>query len=86
MTYFYAWLRQQFIDIETAKAWAHKWANEMDQEVPAEFGVGFSSRAMAAHISNVLENKTEDESGTPFLTNYLATRYGPEIYNAMWSY
>lgn len=80
---FYDYLRRQFSDLETAKRWAYKWANEMGQEIP-EFG-GMTSRAMAAHISAILDGKSEDNSGTDYLTNYLETRYGPEIYLAMWS-
>jgi hypothetical protein len=81
----YPYLRSQFSDLASAKIWAHHWAQEQEAGRPlAEFG-SISSRAMAAHISNVLEGKDRDESGSRFTTNYLSTRYGPDLYEAMWS-
>lgn len=74
----YEYLKTQFSDIETCKAWYRKWRDEDNQEIEG-FGC-ISLRAMAAHCSNVLEGKTEDGSGDGFCTRYLSTKYGPEIY------
>ena len=50
----------------------------MDQETP--YGV-FSWRAMAAHISNVLEGNEPDNN--EIYTSYMSTKYGSDV---MFSY
>ena len=75
---FYDWLKTQFTDLESAKVFYKKWIDEMEQETP--FGM-FSWRAMAAHISNVLEGKKQDNN--EFMTSYMSTKYGSEV---MFSY
>lgn len=74
---FYTYLRTQCPDLASAKRFAWRWANVMDQEIPG-FG-GHSMRAMAGHLSHVLEGTEPDG----FLTNYMATKHGSEIYWAM---
>ena len=72
---FYAWLKTQFVDLETAKVFYKKWLNDDNQETA--YGC-FSMRAMAAHISNVLEGKTYVNDN--IYTNYIITEYGSDIY------
>lgn len=72
---FYEWLNQQFTDLNTAKEFYIKWKDEDDQETP--YGC-FSMRAMAAHISNVLEGKENYEDTV--CTNYMSTKYGSDIF------
>ena len=74
---FYNWLKQQFTDLETAKLFYKKWKKDYDQETP--YGC-FGLRSMAAHISNVLEDKNYDDD--TFFTNYIDTKYGPEIFGS----
>lgn len=78
----HAYLRTQFTDLAGAKAFMRRWATEMGQDIPG-FG-GISSRALAAHVSTVLEGKTEVPSAG-LATNYLATARGSELYWAAWS-
>jgi hypothetical protein len=75
---FYDWLKTQFTDLESAKVFYKKWIDEMDQETP--YGV-FSWRAMAAHISNVLEGNEPDNN--EIYTSYMSTKYGSDV---MFSY
>lgn len=72
---FYEWLRSQFTNIEEAKVFYSKWRHEDEQE--SEYGC-HSLRAMAAHVSNVLEGKKE--LGEDILTNYINTKYGSDLY------
>lgn len=72
---FYEWLRSQFTNIEEAKIFYSKWRDEDEQE--SKYGY-HSLRAMAAHVSNVLEGKKELVGDT--LTNYMDSKYGSEIY------
>lgn len=75
---FYNWLREHFSNFKEAKEFAHKWYEEMEQQTP--FGE-FTMRAMAGHISLVLEGKgMEDDKD---YTTYMNTEYGPSIYLAM---
>ena len=71
---FYNWLKQQFTDLDTAKTFYKKWREDEEQETP--YG-RFSMRAMAAHISNVLEGKEDDDA---ICTNYMITKYGSDIF------
>lgn len=77
---FYDYLRQQFSDLEGAKAFYRKWKYEWDQELPPDISLGHVSlRAMAAHCSHVLEGTMPDVG---CLTEYINTKYGSEIYFA----
>lgn len=78
----YAYLRSQFTDLSSAKLWMHRWANDLDCALPEPFGP-ISSRAMAAHVSRIVEGKTPDCG--PSLTNYLDERWGPILYESAWS-
>lgn len=75
---FYNWLREHFSNFEEAKKFAHKWYKEMEQETP--FGI-FTMRAMAGHISLVLEGKGMENDKD--YSTYMNTEYGPAIYLAM---
>ena len=81
MENFYEYLKTQFNDLNSCKEWYRRWSREWKQEIPGhpEFPL-FSLRAMAAHCSNVLEGKITDESGDQFCTEYINTKYGPDIY------
>ncbi len=72
---FYNYLKTQFDDLETAKKWYKSWANGGDHKPIPKYG-SFTCRAMAMHISNVLEGK-EDDSAT---NSYIFTKHGTEIY------
>ena len=72
----YSFLRTQFNDLIEAKRFYYWWQNECDQQLPV-FGM-FSLRSMAYHISMVLEGY--EEQTTEFLTMYIETKYGTEIY------
>jgi len=50
----YEYLREQCPTLEAAKAWIWKWANECGQCLPWEKEPGYTSRAMAGHLSNIL--------------------------------
>ena len=85
---FYKYLKSQFSNLEEAKEFYKKWKYEWDQNIPGhpEWSVdgediedepnGFSLRAMAGHISDVLTNTSEFEDGNC----YMFTKYGSEIY------
>lgn len=75
MSDFYRYLKHQFRDLESAKVWYKKWANGGDQSAIPGHG-RFTCRAMAMHVSNVLEGKLDD-SGTD---TYILTKYGSELY------
>lgn len=83
---FYKYLSKQFHDLESAKIWYRKWCDDWEQILPGENEAWCSLRAMAAHMSNVLEIKERGgvysitEKGP--CTNYIATKYGSEIYFA----
>ena len=72
---FYDWLRTHFNDLESAKKFYFKWVTEMEQLTP--FGC-FSLRAMAGHMSYVLEGyKYYPENGW---LSYTETEHGSQIY------
>lgn len=73
------YLRTQFSDIEGAKAFMWRWVNEMDQKLP---GFAISTRSLAAHCSAVLEGVPVQTIGAT--TNYLASKYGCDLYFAAW--
>jgi hypothetical protein len=79
--HFYDYLRSQFDDIESAKAFAQKWATSMHQDTPG-FGP-MTCREMAAHISNVLEG-IDSGDDSALMLNFNADRYGIPIIKAMW--
>lgn len=76
---FYEFLKTQFSDLESAKKFYHNWIYENHQDIPGhpEWSDDdcFSMRAMAGHISQVLEGKNEQYKNT-----YMNTKYGSEIY------
>lgn len=78
MDEFYDFLRSQFNNLEEAKIYYKKWKNN-DQIIKDHPEWEFSLRAMAAHISNVLENKKLKKNSL-MMTDYLSTKYGPDIY------
>lgn len=69
---FYNWLGLQFNDLVGAKEFYRKWRRSQ----VCCYG-NFTLRAMAYHISNVLEGKVDESPG---LSNYIDTRYGSEIF------
>src|SRR5689334_21057091 len=77
----YAYLRTQFTTLDEALAWAATYNRERPP-LPEEFG-SISTRGMAYHMSMVLEGHIEDPDDGP-LTNYMDTRYGPELIGALW--
>ena len=77
---FYKYLRTQFSNLEEAKKWYRCWRNDMEQVVPG-YGM-FSWRAMAHHISNVLEGRKQQERNW-WNKSYMDTKYGVEVY---WSF
>jgi len=78
----YDYLREQCPDLETAKRFMFSWANEHEQRLPWETACSYTSRAMAAHVSAVLENRALPDG---LMTQYLSTKYGSELYQAAWS-
>jgi hypothetical protein len=75
---FYEYLRTQFHDLESAKEFYRKWQKN-GQEIEA-YEDGYTFRAMAQHISNVLENKIQDEDD--FFYDLKRGKYYAEIYLA----
>lgn len=73
---FYKYLSEQFTGLDSAKIWVREWAKT--QETP--FGM-FSFRAMAYHVSQVLEGHKSDSGCV--LTCYMSTKYGSTLYWAM---
>lgn len=74
---FYVRLREKFTTKPEAKAWFRKWAAD-GQETP--YG-SVSMRAMAHHVSNVLEGMTEQEDDFIWMP-YFNTAHGTDIYFA----
>ena len=75
---FYKFLRDKHGTIETAIVWAIRWEKHGQPALP-EFGE-FTLRAMSFHISMAFEGRPE--SNLP-CTDYLNTKYGSRIFNAM---
>lgn len=80
----YSFLKTQFSDLPSAKRWARRWIEEQEAGRELEHWGSFSSRAMAAHISRVLEGKEPDSRAA--LTMYTEETYGPAVYYAMWGW
>lgn len=82
----YEYLKTQITDLESAKRWACTWFQEWQQVLPPPFHPEndcYSMRAMASHLSTVLENKTTDDTSSALCTNYMRTKFGSELYSAM---
>ena len=75
---FYAFLKAQFSNIEEAKDFYRWWKNECKQELP--FWHGFTLRAMAYHISMVLEGYEDNPETNGICTCYIDTKFGVDIY------
>ena len=69
---FYEWLKTQFTDLESAKTFFKNWKRSGQKTPYGEFTL----RCMAAHISNILENKEYDPSEVISVSN---TAYGIDI-------
>lgn len=80
----YDYLRRECPDLIAAKKWIRKWANDWVQKMPWDKEPVYTSRAMAAHVSNVLEGKPAPTDGG--WTIYFATKYGSELYFAAWGW
>lgn len=81
----YDYLRQQCPTLEAAKAFMWKWCNEWRQCLPWEDEPFYSSRAMAGHVSNVLEGGNERTGYALGVIPYTLTKHGSELYEAAWS-
>jgi hypothetical protein len=83
----YSYLREKCPTLSAAKRWVRKWYEEMEQVIPGEEldGEPFSCsmRAMAYHVSKVLEGHLQDPTPPDKLTSYIETRYGPALFWAM---
>jgi hypothetical protein len=78
----YDYLREHCPDLDAAKRFMFSWANEHQQKLPWETECSYTARAMAAHVSAVLEGKPLPDG---LMTQYLSTEYGPELYFAAWT-
>ena len=79
----YEYLRKECPDLETAKVWIHRWANEWGQKLPWEKEASYTLRAMCGHVSNVLEGGTENTGYAAGNLVYFETKYGTELYWAL---
>lgn len=79
----FEYLKTQFSNLEGAKKFMYRWANEMDQELPGGFLI--SSRALAAYCSAVLEGKKEVHSLDGSSTFYIQTKYGIALFESAWA-
>lgn len=77
----YDYLRKECPDFKTAQAWYERWAGEWEQKLPWETEPGYSLRAMAMHVSAVLEGKTEEEVLKGWIKSHLHSfRYAERLY------
>lgn len=76
----YEYLREQCPDIASAKAWIYRWADEWEQVLPWDSSAEYTMRAMAGHLSNVLEGGTSETGYAAGEISYTQTRYGSELY------
>jgi len=76
----YEYLRKECPDIDSAKVWMRKWLNEWDQKLPWEKTAVYTQRAMAGHLSNVLEGGNYETGYATGRIAYCETKYGTELY------
>lgn len=76
----YDYLREQCPDLESAKAWIHRWAEDWGQVLPWDDKPEFTMRAMAGHLSNVLEGGTSDTGYATGTISYMSTKHGSDLY------
>jgi len=76
---FYQYLSKRCRTVERAKVFYRKWSKTQSC---GKFG-SFTLRAMAHHISNVLEGK-KHQTDSFLKTPYYETKYGTEIYMSLW--
>lgn len=79
---FYAYLKSNFSNLEEAKTFCRKWNREWDQTCRGfmDGKMDITMRSMAYHASMVLEGNMEDPYPDSIFTDYLKTKYGPELY------
>lgn len=78
----YEYLKKQCPDLQSAKVWIRKWADDWDQVLPWDDNPEFTVRAMAGHLSNVLEGGDENTGYALGDRSYMSTKYGIELWNA----
>lgn len=81
----YEYLREQCPTLAAAKRWMYAWASEKDQVLPWDKEPRYTARAMAGHLSNVLEGGDVNSGYALGGMSYMQTRYGSELYFAAWT-
>lgn len=89
---FYSYLRQQFSNIDDAKIFVSQWARGTHKDSSGEqelttpklgkFGE-CTYRAMAYHVSMVLEGHDDDPRKDDEWPNYMSTKHGTDLYFSM---
>lgn len=83
LDYLYNYLRRECINLEAAKEWIAAWANEHEQVLPWDKEAVYTMRAMAGHVSNVLEGGTSETGYARGGSSYFDTKYGSELFHAI---
>ena len=76
----YDYLRAKCPDLASAKAWIRLWADEWGQVLPWDTEPEFTMRAMAGHLSNVLEGGTSETGYAAGHISYMSTKYGSDLF------
>lgn len=76
----YDYLRKQCPDVDAAKRWICKWCSEWEQVLPWDDEAEFTTRAMAGHLSNVLEGGDADSGYAAGGMSYMGTKYGSDLF------
>ena len=76
----YEYLRKECPDLESAKRWIRKWCDDWDQVLPWDDEAEFTVRAMAGHLSHVLEGGDYDNGYAVGGFSYMATKHGTELF------
>jgi len=82
---FYTWLKANVFDLPSAELFIRAWVKNEGRLPGSDEPWQLSVRAMAGHLSNVLENKTE-ETGWPKTTFlYYDTKFGFHLASIAWT-
>lgn len=82
---FYNWLKANVFDLPSAELFIRAWVKNEGRLPDSDEPWRLSIRAMAGHLSNVLENKTE-ETGWPDKTPlYCNTKFGFHLAEVAWT-
>lgn len=79
---FYLKMSENFDSLKTAKKWIQECCFKTENNEMHDYQ-GHSSRAMAYHVSKALEHDYYADDLA--VTDYMNTRYGPELYQSAWS-